>query len=74
MMVKNMGKADRLVRAFLVAPLAVIGAVLVGPGSLLGILLFVVAAVMLGTAAIGSCPLYRLVGLKTCPMQKTTSA
>lgn len=71
---KNMGRTDRLVRAFLVAPLAVVGAFLVGPGSVLGIILFVVAAIMLGTAVIASCPIYKVFGLKTCPMQKSTTA
>lgn len=71
---KNMGKADRLLRAFLVAPVAIVGAFLVGPGSVLGIFLFAVAAIMLGTAAIGSCPLYKVLGLSTCPLKRATTA
>jgi hypothetical protein len=64
-MSRNMGSADRLARAVLIAPIAVVLAFVVGAGSALGIVLFVVAAVMLGTAAVGFCPLYRLLGVDT---------
>ena len=37
----------------------------VGAGSVLGIVLLVLAAVLLVTAAVGFCPLYRLLGLRT---------
>lgn len=73
-MAKNMGRADRLLRAFVVAPLAIVGAFLVGPGSVLGIVLLAVAAIMLGTAAVGSCPLYKAFGLSTCPPKRATTA
>jgi hypothetical protein len=73
-MTRNMGTTDRLVRGLLVAPLAAAAAVLVGAGSVGGILLLVLAAVMVATAASGSCPLYRLVGLSTCPARRTRSA
>lgn len=67
-MTRNMGRRDRLIRAFLVAPLLVV--VAVGAGSVLGIVLLVLAGVMVATAAIGHCPLYRLVGLSTCPVKR----
>jgi hypothetical protein len=57
-MQKNMGNIDRAIRAFLVAPAAIVAGILVGAGSVAGIVLFVVAAVMIGTAAYGYCPLY----------------
>jgi hypothetical protein len=69
-MTRNMGRWDRLIRAFLVAPLLVAVALGVGIGSLLGIVLLALAAVMVGTAAVGYCPLYRLVGLSTCPVKR----
>ena len=64
-MSKNMSNLDRGLRAFLVAPLAIILAFVVGAGSILGIVLFAVAAIMLATAAVGSCPLYTLLHLNT---------
>lgn len=73
-MTRNMGTWDRLVRALVVAPLAAIAAVAVGAGTVLGIVLLVVAAIMLVTAAVGHCPLYRLVGVSTCPLSSTRGA
>jgi hypothetical protein len=67
---KNMGSADRILRAALVAPVLVVAGVLVGPAGWFAIVLYTLAAVMLVTAAIGSCPLYTLFGLRTCPKQK----
>lgn len=60
-----MGQIDRLVRAALVAPLLVIAAVALGATTVVGIVLLALAAIMLATAAAGSCPLYRLVSLDT---------
>jgi len=64
-MSKNMSTLDRRLRAFLVAPFAIVIAVLVGAGSILGIVLFAVAAIMLATSAIGYCPLYTLLHIDT---------
>ena len=64
-MSKNMSNLDRGLRAFLVAPLAIIVAFVVGAGSIFGIVLFAVAAIMLATSAIGYCPLYTLLHLNT---------
>jgi zinc transporter ZupT len=63
-MSSNTSKADRIIRV-IIAIAAVIGAFAVGASSVFGIILLVVAAVMLVTAAIGFCPLYRLFGLST---------
>ena len=54
----NMGMTDRKIRAFVAAPLLVAIAALAGFGSVGGIIALVLAAVMLATAAVGSCPLY----------------
>jgi hypothetical protein len=43
-------------------------AVAVGPASVLGVVLLVIAAIMLVTAAVGVCPLYSLFGVSTCPV------
>ena len=49
----------------LLAVVAGVVALAVGAGTVAGVVLLVVAAVLLVTAAIGFCPLYRLVGLST---------
>lgn len=36
-------------------------------------MLYVLAAVMLGTAAVSFCPLYTVLGLRTCPLQKVST-
>ena len=63
-MSKNESNLDRMIRVA-VAVIAIVAGVAVGSSSLLGIVLFVVAAVMLVTAAVGFCPLYRLLGIRT---------
>lgn len=64
-MKQNMGTADRLLRAVLVAPVAVVLAALAGWTTGWAVLALVVAAVMLLTAAVGSCPLYLPFGIST---------
>jgi len=61
----NESTADRAIR-LVIAIAAVAGAFAAGAGSVVGIILFVVAAIMLVTAAVGFCPLYRVFGLSTC--------
>ena len=69
-MVRNESTADRIIR-LVVAVVAAVVAFTVGAGSALGIVLLVVGAVMLVTAAVGFCPLYRVFGLSTCPMPRS---
>ena len=64
-MIKNMNTLDRVLRALVVAPLLVIAALFVGVGTILGVVLLVLAVVMLATAAVGFCPLYALFHLNT---------
>ncbi|PRX38144.1 Protein of unknown function [Meinhardsimonia xiamenensis] len=67
-MSKNMGTVDRVVRA--VIGLALLyWAFLSGAASANGLLLWlgvIVAVIMLITAAVGNCPLYRVFGIRTC--------
>ena len=63
-MKKNMGKTDRALRV-LVAAGAVAGSGVLGFSTAGGIVLLVVAAVMVVTAASGYCPLYSVFGLTT---------
>lgn len=64
-MTRNMGWTDRSLRAVIVAPLAIIVALIAG--TVVGIFLFVVAGIMLVTAASGFCPTYTLLGISTGP-------
>ena len=70
-MTHNTGNADRIVRVVLAIVFAVAGVAL---GGTLGIVSFVLAAVMLVTAAVGFCPLYRLVGVNTCKVPDAGAA
>ena len=64
---RNVGTSDRIIRVVLAIGALVVAAV-VGLPSGLGIGLLVVAAVLVGTEAVGFCPLYRLLGIATCPI------
>lgn len=57
-MSKNMNTLDRRVRALLVAPVAIVIGILIGPSAAGSIVLYAVAAAMLATSAVGYCPLY----------------
>ena len=61
----NEGTADRSIRAVL-GVVAAVGAVVVGIGTGPGIVLLVLAGILLVTAAVGFCPLYRVFGISTC--------
>ena len=69
-MKRNVGTFDRRVRALVIAPLAIVVGLVVGPSSVLGLVLFVVAIVMLATSAFSFCPLYRVSGLSSCGSRK----
>ncbi len=60
-MTKNMGNADRVIRA--VIGLVLLSLVFVGPQTPWGW----IGIIPLVTAAIGVCPLYSIVGIRTCP-------
>ncbi|MCA1781335.1 MAG: DUF2892 domain-containing protein [Intrasporangiaceae bacterium] len=63
-MTHNVGTADRGIRAVL-GVAAVVVAFSIGFASAFGIVLIVVSAVLLVTAAVGFCPLYRVLGIST---------
>lgn len=63
-MCKNLGTLDRVLR--IVVGLVLIALVFVGPQTPWGW----IGVIPLATALIGWCPLYRLVGLRTCPVPK----
>ena len=70
---KNMGSADSKLRGFVVAPALVVAGLLVGPASWLAIVLYALAGVMVVTSVVGTCPLYALFWLRTCPVQQATT-
>lgn len=72
-MKKNMSDTDRKVRAAVAAVLVVAG-LLAGPGGALAITLYAVAGILLGTAAVGFCPAYALVGVSTARTTRTAPA
>lgn len=71
-MSKNMNSLDRRVRVLLVAPLAIVFGILIGPGSIGAIVLYALAAIMLATSAVGFCPLYSLLHLSSRGRQSLT--
>ncbi|MGH3084903.1 MAG: YgaP family membrane protein [Gaiellaceae bacterium] len=66
-MIRNMGSFDRGVRAFGVAPVAIVLAFIAGVSTPAGVILFVLAGIMLATSAIGFCPNYVWLGISTYP-------
>jgi len=62
-----MGGFDRGLRAFVVVPVAIVVGFILGAGTVGGIILFVVAGIMLATAATGFCPTYTVLGISTVP-------
>ncbi len=63
-MSRNESNLDRMIRAG-AAVVALVVAFAVGASSVLGIALLVVGAILVVTAAVGFCPLYRLLGIGT---------
>lgn len=61
---RNEGTLDRAVRVIL--GLGLLAIAFVGPKTPLGFL----GVIPLLTGLVGSCPLYRLVGLRTCPVDQ----
>jgi hypothetical protein len=68
-MQKNMGSADRIIRIILAALVAYLYYNKTITGTF-GIVLLVLAGVFVLTSLISFCPLYKLVGLNTCPVKK----
>jgi hypothetical protein len=68
-MQKNMGSADKIIRIIIAAVVAFLYYNKTITGTL-GIVLLVLAGVFVLTSLISFCPLYKLVGLNTCPVKK----
>lgn len=62
----NMGNIDRIVR--LVVAIILISLAFNGTfAGILGVAAWIVAAIFVFTALVGFCPLYRVIGVNTCP-------
>ncbi len=68
-MKKNMGTTDKIIRVILAAIIGFLYYNKTITGTL-GIVLLVMAGVFVLTSLISFCPLYKLVGLNTCPVKK----
>ena len=72
-MQKNVGTIDRAIRA--VVGIALLAAYFLGAvGGTMGIVALVIGIVMLGTAALGWCPPYSLLGINTCGVKQGPKA
>ena len=67
-MKRNMSNLDRIVRVVLGGGFVAVGLAL---GGVAGIVLYLLAAIMLVTAVVSFCPLYKLLGIDTCKLSKT---
>ncbi len=66
-MKKNMGTTDRIIRVII----AIVIGILFQQGMITGMLatiLSIVAIVFLLTSVISFCPLYKIIGINTCPL------
>lgn len=68
----NVGKMDKVIRGMIGVAAAAFAFFGVEAGGTLGIILYVVAAIMIVTAAIGFCPLYKIIGVSTCKLDLET--
>ena len=71
----NVGSPDRVVRAILgfiliVAPFLPFTMSFFGPLGMWKLVIVVAGIVLLGTAALRFCPLYAILGLNTCPVER----
>lgn len=63
-MPRNEGPLDRTLR--IIFGLALLSLVFIGPQTLWGL----IGLVLLATGLMGYCPLYQILGLNTCPLNK----
>jgi hypothetical protein len=69
-MKKNMGVEDKIIRILIAIVIVALFFTGVIKGTL-GIVLMIVAGIFVLTSLISFCPLYTIVGIKTCPREKT---
>jgi Protein of unknown function (DUF2892) len=69
MFANNIGTVDRILR--IIVGVALLAAFLILPSTSSLHYFYLIGIVPLLTAVIGSCPLYSLFGISTCPMRKS---
>ncbi|MBK6731857.1 MAG: DUF2892 domain-containing protein [Bacteroidetes bacterium] len=67
-MKKNIGNADKIIRIILAAIIAILFFTHVITGTL-GIVLIVIAGVLVLTSFVSFCPIYAILGIRTCPVK-----
>ena len=65
-MKKNLGNADRFIRLLIAAAVAVLYFTNMISGTL-AVVLLVFAGILLLTSFVGTCPIYSILGVNTCP-------
>ncbi len=63
---KNVGNIDQIIRLTLAAVIALLFLTKILTG-IFGIVLLILAAILLSTGIFRFCPLYALLGIRTCP-------
>lgn len=64
-MKRNMGTTDRVIRVIIAVVIAILYNAGVISGTL-GVVLLVLAGIFLLTSLVSFCPIYRVLGMKTC--------
>lgn len=73
-MARNLGKFDRVARGVAGAGMTVCGFMAPLPEGLRVFALLIPGVYVLGTAIVGTCIGYRLIGLSTCPARKSSGS
>jgi hypothetical protein len=69
----NEGTTDRIIRVVLGVALIAVAWLVLGLGALPGILAGIVGLVLLVTGAVGVCPAYCVLNVRTCPVKPRAS-
>ena len=64
LLLRNESTADRVIRVVL--GLAILSLTFIGPQTMWGLL----GLILVVTGAVGSCPIYRMLGISTCPVKQ----
>lgn len=62
---KNLGNTDKVIR-YIIAIVAILITLLSNVRGLTQVILIALTAILIGTSLLSFCPLYAIVGLKTC--------
>ena len=68
-MKKNVGTVDRIIRIIIAVAVTILYFTDIISGTV-GLVLLVVAGILLLTSLVSFCPLYRVLGIQSCPTKK----